>query len=50
MMKQDPQDIAYHEPHTVAKQYHQNATYYDMEKEHALYRDTTNPNVETPNM
>jgi hypothetical protein len=47
--KHDPQETAYHEPRTIAKQYHQNATHYDMGTECTLYRDITNPNVETPN-
>jgi hypothetical protein len=50
IMKHDPRYVAYHETHAVAKQYHQNATYYDMGTGHTLYRDTTNPNVETPNI
>jgi len=49
-MKHNPQQIAYHEPHTVAKQYLQNAMHYYMETGHTLHRDTTNPNVETPNI
>ena len=50
IMKHDPRQIVQHEPHTVVKQYHQNAMHYDMGTGHTQYRDTTNPNVETPNM